>query len=100
MGTDLAREREAVVAALGPFLKGTGARLYLYGSFARGEGGRASDLNLALLAPKPLAPLLPLLREALEEAPVVRRVDLVDLSSVDPAFRERVLKEGILWAAF
>ncbi|RTH33164.1 nucleotidyltransferase [Thermus scotoductus] len=41
---------------------------------------------------------MPLLKEALEEAPVVRRVDLVDLTEAEPAFRERVLREGILWA--
>ena len=43
---------------------------------------------------------MPLLREALEEARVVRRVDLVDLAEAEPAFRERVLREGIPWAEF
>ncbi len=100
MATSLELDKETVLAALRPYLQGTGTRLYLFGSFARGEGGRASDLDLALLSPTPLAPLMPLLREALEEAPVVRRVDLVDLAEAEPAFRERVLREGVLWAEF
>ena len=43
---------------------------------------------------------MPLLKEALEEARVVRRVDLVDLAEAEPAFRERALREGVLWAEF
>ena len=100
MATSLDLDREAVVEALRPHLQGTGTRLYLFGSLARGEGGRASDLDLALLSEKPLRNLMPLLREALEEARVVRRVDLVDLAEAEPAFRERVLREGIPWADF
>ena len=100
MATSLDLDKEGVVEALRPYLQGTGTRLYLFGSWARGEGRRASDLDLALLSEKPLEDLMPLLREALEEARVVRRVDLVDLAEAEPAFRERVLREGILWAEF
>ncbi|RTH15531.1 hypothetical protein CSW25_12535 [Thermus scotoductus] len=98
MATSLESDKEAVLTAIRPYLQGTGTRLYLFGSFARGEGRQASDLDLALLSERPLRDLLPLLKEALEEAPVVRRVDLVDLTEAEPAFRERVLREGILWA--
>ncbi|WP_038056592.1 nucleotidyltransferase family protein [Thermus amyloliquefaciens] len=100
MATSLERDREAVLTALAPHLQGKGVKLILYGSHARGEAGRGSDLDLALLGPAPLRELLPLLREALEEAPVLSRVDLVDLGEADPAFRERVLREGIVWAEF
>ena len=100
MATSLDRDKEAVLRALRPYLEGTGTRLFLFGSFARGEGRQASDLDLALLSPVPLKDLMPLLREALEEAPVVRRVDLVDLAEAEPAFRERVLREGVRWAEF
>jgi len=100
MATSLERDKEAVLQALAPYLQGRGVKLILYGSHARQEAGRGSDLDLALLGPKPLGELLPLLREALEEAPVLRRVDLVDLGEVDPTFRERVLREGVVWAEF
>ncbi|RTG91827.1 hypothetical protein CSW37_00430 [Thermus scotoductus] len=100
MATSLERDKEVVLRTLAPYLQGKEVKLILYGSHARGEAQRGSDLDLALLGPLPLRELLPLLREALEEAPVLRRVDLVDLEEVDPAFRERVLKEGIVWAEF
>ena len=100
MATSLDLDKEAVLEALMPYHQGTGTRLYLFGSWARGEGRRASDLDLALLSEKPLEDLMPLLKEALEEARVVRRVDLVDLAEAEPAFRERVLREGVLWAEF
>ena len=70
MATSLDRDKEAVLRALRPYLEGTGTRLFLFGSFARGEGRQASDL------------------------------DLVDLAEAEPAFRERVLREGVLWAEF
>uniref|UniRef100_A0A7C6E6P9 Nucleotidyltransferase domain-containing protein n=1 Tax=Thermus tengchongensis TaxID=1214928 RepID=A0A7C6E6P9_9DEIN len=100
MATSLEQEKEAVLTALAPYLQGRGVKLILYGSHARGEAGRGSDLDLALLSSTPLGELLPLLRDVLEEAPVLHRVDLVDLGEVDPAFRERVLREGIVWAEF
>ncbi|TBH21923.1 nucleotidyltransferase family protein [Thermus thermamylovorans] len=100
MATSLERDRQAVLTALAPYLQGRGVKLILYGSHARGKAGRGSDLDLALLSPTPLGEILPLLREALEEGPVLRRVELVDLGEVDPAFRERVLREGIVWAEF
>jgi len=62
MATSLDRDKEAVLRALRPYLEGTGTRLFLFGSFARGEGRQASDLDLALLSPVPLKDLMPLLR--------------------------------------
>lgn len=83
-----------MLEALRSHLQGLGVRLYLVGSGARGTLRRGSDLDLALFSERPLAHLLPLLREALEEAPVVHRVDLAE---ADPAFRAQVLEEGVLW---
>ncbi len=97
MATSLERDKEAVLKTLVPYLQGQGVKLILYGSHARGDAQRGSDLDLALLGSLPLGELLPLLREALEKAPVLRRVDL---GEVDSIFRERVLRERIVWAEF
>ena len=65
---------------------------------ARGLAGRSSDIDVAILPLDPLPPgTLSAIREALEESRVLYSVDVVDLSYADPAFRERVLKEGVLW---
>lgn len=37
------------------------------------------------------------LRWELEESTVPYHVDVVNLDEVEPAFRERVLKEGVRW---
>jgi len=80
-------------------LQGTGAEAILFGSWATGRAVRNSDIDVAILPRSPLPQgLLGDLREKLEESRVPYRVDLVDLSTVDPLFRERVLKEGIPWS--
>lgn len=79
-------------------LRGHRARVYLFGSRARGQARRASDIDVSILplAPLPLG-LLSSIRESLEESHVPYTVDLVDLSLVEPAFRQRVEREGTLW---
>jgi len=79
-------------------LRGQKARVYLFGSRARGKATGTSDVDVAVLPLEPLPPgTLSAVREALEESTVPYTVDLVDLSRADPAFRKRVVKEGVLW---
>jgi uncharacterized protein len=79
-------------------LQGQAVRVYLFGSQATGKTHRISDIDVAIL-PLTSLPigLLSEIRQALEESNILSRVDLVDLSEVDPIFRKRVLEEGILW---
>ena len=85
-------------------IRSLGARqavVYLFGSWATGRRHGASDIDIAIEAAEPLAPgLLARLREALEESTIPYRVDVVDLVDADPAFRERVRREGVAWTAF
>jgi len=73
-------------------------KVYLFGSWARGEAIRLSDIDVAI---DPHVPLprgtLARLRERLEESHVPYRVDVVDLTRTTPEFRRRVLAEGVLW---
>ena len=79
-------------------LKGHPAQVYLFGSRARGGAGRASDIDVGVLALKPLpVGLLASIREELEESRIPYSVDLVDLSEVEPSFREFVQNEGVPW---
>ncbi len=83
-------------------LAGTGVRVWLFGSLARGDFDRASDIDIALDAGRPLDPdRLARLREAIEEAPIVRPVDLLDLATASADLRARILQgEGRVWLAF
>ncbi|MFZ5470239.1 MAG: nucleotidyltransferase family protein [Myxococcota bacterium] len=81
-------------------LEGHPARVFLFGSWAKGAATRLSDIDVGVL---PLARLpgglLASVREQLEESRVPYHVDLVDLSEADAAFRNRVLQEGVAWTA-
>lgn len=81
-------------------LRGRDADVYLFGSWARGDARRTSDIDVAVL-PKDDLPWIVLtrLREALEESSIPYPVEVVDLREVAPQFRARVLEEGIRWSA-
>lgn len=74
------------------------AKVYLFGSWARGEATRLSDIDVAI-DPQVALPrgTLAHLRERLEESHVPYRVDVVDLTRTSPEFRQRVMTEGVLW---
>ena len=92
---DLREVRRIVQAGLG----GHRARVYLFGSWARGRPTRASDIDVAVLPLEPLPQgLLSEIRESLEDSLILYPVDLVDLSAAGPEFRDRILREGILWS--
>ncbi len=93
-----ARALAEVRRIVNEMLKEKGVSVYLFGSWARGEATHCSDIDLAIESSSPLSPgVLAHLRERLEESHVPYRVDVVDLQKADPAFRQRVLEEGISW---
>lgn len=79
-------------------LAGHPARVYLFGSCARGDAHLLSDIDVAI---EPLEPLpgavLADIRDDLEESTVPYFVDVVDLSEAKPEFRARVVRDGIVW---
>jgi predicted nucleotidyltransferase len=81
---DLAIVRDILRAHLPP-----GTRAWVFGSRATASARRYSDLDLALQAAEtPLGlDVLSDLKEALSESDLPYKVDVIDLRSVDPAFR-------------
>src|ERR1022692_1513138 len=81
-------------------LRGCRARVYLFGSRARGNATRWSDVDVAVEPLEPLPEgLFSDIREALEDSRVVYAVDLVDLSTAGAALRREVRREGIAWTS-
>ena len=73
------------------------ANIFLFGSRARGDASKASDIDIAIEATdiidrKKLAQI----RYELEESGLIYNVDLVDLKKT-PYLREIIKKEGIIW---
>lgn len=72
-------------------------RVYLFGSWAQGHALPTSDLDIALDTGRPIeTPIFMKIADALDELPTLRKIDLLDLQSVDQEFRVRVLREGVL----
>jgi hypothetical protein len=70
----------------------------LFGSRARGDFSHTSDIDVGILPRRPYnRKKLTLLREKIDDLNIPYSVDVVDISNVSDAFREKVMEEGIVW---
>lgn len=83
----------AVISALIPE-----ARIYLYGSRARGDNNQYADIDIALDAGKPL-PIQDTdeVKSMFKESNIIYHIDVVDFHGVSPAMQEEIIKERIVW---
>lgn len=74
------------------------AKIYLFGSYARGDITRSSDIDIAIDIGKPL-PLVQRsqIKKMIECLNLLQNVDVVDFHSVPPELQKNILKDGILW---
>lgn len=70
--------------------------IYLFGSFARGDSNRESDVDLAVLAARPIDSNLRFELEGRLEEKLRQSVDLVDLRRASAVFRVQILKDATL----
>jgi uncharacterized protein len=74
-----------------------GVEVRAFGSRAGGDPKPASDLDLIIVSAQPLAPRMhALLADAFAESDLPFKVDVVDASTADPAFRARALAESVV----
>lgn len=74
------------------------ADLVLFGSRARGDARRWSDIDVGIRPRRPLPTgLLAETRAALEESSLLLNVDLVNLDDAGPALRAAIEREGKPW---
>ncbi len=91
-------DAEEIQRCLGPFLRRFDAHLIVFGSRARGETHRASDLDLALLADRPIPTwALAEMRECLENSNLPFRIDLVDYARAPAELKRAIDEEGVPW---
>jgi len=68
-----------------------GARAYVFGSRVHGGARQYSDVDLALEWDRPLGlDIVGQIAEALSESDLPYKVDIVDLATVEPAYRLRI----------
>ena len=71
-------------------------RVFLFGSRADGTAGPKSDYDIGVDAGRPLSARdLTDLRETFDAAPLLVRVDVVDFTRVDDAFRNYALRSTL-----
>lgn len=88
-------EKDAVIKEVTRIIKKylpKGYRVLLFGSWARGSALGTSDIDLGILGAKEAewSTMTKILTEV-EEIRTLRRIDVVDLRSVDDRFRDHVL---------
>lgn len=74
------------------------AKIYLFGSYARGDFTRSSDVDIAidngeaisLVEKAQIAHMIDVLN-------LTQNVDVVDFQSIPLSLQEKILKEGIVW---
>lgn len=79
-------------------LKDQPVKVYLFGSWARNEEKRSSDIDIAFRSTEqiPMRQWVEL-REQIEESTIPYKVDLVDLTNANDVIIKKVKKEGIIW---
>lgn len=88
---------EALERVLRDFCERWGCEVLVFGSWARGEAD-PTDIDLMLRATREIPDhALAELRWALEEAPLIYRVDIVRYETAPTALRAAAEKEGFLW---
>ena len=72
--------------------------ILLFGSRVRGDAERCSEIVIGILPKNKYdRKKLILLKEKLEDINIPYKVDVVDISKVSQAFREKVMREGKIW---
>ncbi|MEO8715449.1 MAG: nucleotidyltransferase domain-containing protein [Acetobacteraceae bacterium] len=84
-----------VLDILGRFLP-RGAHAFVFGSRAHGGARQYSDLDLAIEWDRPLGlDLTARIAEAFSESDLPYKVDIVELSTIEPGFRARIARNMV-----
>lgn len=74
------------------------SKIYLFGSYARGDYTRSSDVDIAIDAgekiPFEVRGRIATMIDALD---LIQNVDVVDFQRVPKKMQDEILKEGIVW---
>ncbi len=74
------------------------AKIYLYGSFARGEGIKGSDIDIAVDAGKELkASKFLEIQAVLANVVIPYHLDVVDFWDISKDLRESIEKDKVIW---
>lgn len=84
---DLPERVTVSLRALAQEAEAAGGRIFIFGSFARGDARPTSDLDIGFYARAGGDRFKQLLAERIPALPTIRPIELVDFDQVDPGFR-------------
>jgi len=74
------------------------AKIYLFGSRARGNHGQKADIDIAIDEKKEIVPgRIGEASDMFAESNIPYKIDIIDLYTASDIMRELIFKEGILW---
>ena len=89
-------DMDSLKSFLAEFFKGYRVKVYLFGSYAKGNFTGQSDIDIAIESQEDIAEMITILRYTLEESNLPQKVDVIYLNEF-PEFKRIVEKEGKLW---
>jgi predicted nucleotidyltransferase len=84
---DLPERVTVSLRALAQDAEAAGGKIFIFGSFARGDARPTSDLDIGFYARKGGDRFKQLLSERIPELPTIRPIELVDFEQLEPDFR-------------
>lgn len=74
------------------------AKIYLFGSRARGTNAQYADIDIALDAGKKLSNIdVDEVKSMLNESNIIYKIDVVDIHQVNDLMKQQILEERIIW---
>ena len=89
---------EKIKSTVLEILKDEDVSILLFGSGARGDFHRYSDIDIGILPKQKYDKRkLIFLKEKMENMNIPYKIDVVDLSKVSQVFKDEALKDGVIW---
>ena len=89
-------QKDKIIAVISIFCPN--AKIYLFGSYVRGDVRRSSDIDIAIDNQEKLSFLeINQIRHMIDVLNIIPSVDVVDFNRVPIAMQENIIKDGIVW---
>ena len=92
--------RSQILNAISDYMNVDNCIIFLFGSFAKGEENRTSDIDIGILPNEPIeyALIYKIKEDVNEKVNTLRMIDIVDFSrATDGLFIKEATKEAVLW---
>jgi predicted nucleotidyltransferase len=93
---DPIKDKDKIITVIEMFYPN--AKIYLFGSYARGDIRSSSDVDVAIDNGAPLDLINPQrIREILSILPFPQNFDIVDFHRIPAPLKENIIKDRIIW---